>query len=200
MRTASIIVGAVLTFGPALVSAQQNVPRALDDAAVVDAAPAQGTALQRELDAIRATEDTREANAVRGSENSVLADERRAYNVWVLTHSQRTYAWQYLSTIIIFFMVVFVVASGVALAAWQLHTWIARVRAYDRILLQRLEGGLEVSEKIVTEIGKPSTSEVTVTEKSLALSSPYVGVTILALSMGFFLAYLLLVYPIFSGP
>ena len=42
--------------------------------------------------------------------------------------------------------------------------------------------------------------ELSLQSKAVALTTPYDGVIVLGLSMGFFLAYLLLVYPILRGP
>jgi len=52
----------------------------------------------------------------------------------------------------------------------------------------------------IKTVGAAPGSEFTMKSDTLTLSSPYVGVVILGLSMGFFLAYLLLVYPILQGP
>ena len=123
-----------------------------------------------------------------------------AYNQWVINYTQGAYAWHHTSTVIIFFVVISVVLSGVVLAAWQLRSWLGRVAAYDRVFLSRLEQGHEVSAALIAETGKAGSHELNLQSKAVALTTPYVGVVILGLSMGFFLAYLLLVYPILQGP
>lgn len=128
------------------------------------------------------------------------ATAEAAFDAWVDTYTQRAYAWHHTSTIVIFWVVMLVVLSGVALATWQLANWMKRVRAYDEIFLQRLRKGGPADTEAINGVGKPPDSTLSLTKESVQLSSPYVGVVILGLSMGFFLAYLLLVYPIVQGP
>jgi len=195
-KSSKAFTGVFLALVVSVANGQQNIPAPASQPSAATAGPGgttPETTLAERLDAI-------EAQARRPARTSITAEQQSEYNEWVLAYSKQAYAWHQLSTIIIFFMVVCVVASGVVLAAWQLHAWITRVKAYDNIFLHRLEKGLEVSEQMVAGIGQPSGSEITVSEKSVALSSPYVGVVILALSMGFFMAYLLYVYPILQGP
>lgn len=135
-----------------------------------------------------------------GEKNTYTPDEQRAFNAWVLDYRKHAYGWQAVSTRIIFWVVMFVVVSGVALAAWQLATWMRRVKAYDAVFLQRLQKGDTVEGQTVVSVGQAGSSEVALKTDALTLSSPYVGVTILGLSMGFFIAYLLFVYPVIQGP
>lgn len=125
---------------------------------------------------------------------------RSDYDAWIDDYTREAYAWHHTSTIIIFWVVMLLVVSGVALATWQLANWLKRVRAYDEIFLERLRKGGAADAEAINGIGKAPESTLNLTKESVQLSSPYVGVAILGLSMGFFLAYLLLVYPIVQGP
>ena len=189
MKTRSrCIVIAALLCGFATALARQNVPEPSGQALAPDEA-------LRRLDEIQES-----ADEIVSTRTAYTEEERRAYNQWVVAYTQQAYAWHYRSTVLIFVMVVLVVVSGVALAAWQLQAWIARVKAYDAVFLQRLRRGEAVDGQTVASIGEAPGSEVSLKSDALSLSSPYVGVVILALSMGFFMAYLLFVYPVMRGP
>ena len=159
---------------------------------------------QDKLSALRAQIEKHGASVTDDSEAGSLSAEYSAgrmvaYNDWTLDYAQEAYAWHHLSTVMIFAVVVIVVLSGVALAAWQLNAWLKRIAAYDAILLRKLEAGESVDRELVTEVGRTEASTVSVEERALSVSSPYVGVAILGISMGFFLAYLLFVYPVTLG-
>jgi len=82
-------------------------------------------------------------------------------------HRLRVFKWQHVSTIIIFFIVIGLVITGVYFAAIQFHR------------------------------GKsPDTTEVELSVKGVKVRSPVLGVIILTLSLGFFYLYLAYVYPI----
>lgn len=141
----------------------------------------------------------------RAQESAYPTDERSPapgsdYDDWVFSYTRGAYQWHQTSTIIIFWVVVTLVLSGIVLAAWQLGTWIKRVAAYDEVFLARLRQGRPADTEAITNVGQAPGSEMSLKSDALTLSSPYVGVVILGLSMGFFLAYLLLVYPIVQGP
>src|SRR5690606_37279689 len=144
-------------------------------------------------------EDSEEDSTAAAS--ATAADAARSdYDAWIDDYTREAYAWHHTSTIIIFWVVMLLVVSGVALATWQLANWLKRVRAYDEIFLERLRKGGAADAEAINGIGKAPESTLNLTKESVQLSSPYVGVAILVLSMGFFLAYLLLVYPIVQGP
>lgn len=141
-----------------------------------------------------------EAEAIISTSRGYTDEEAREYNSWALSYKKGAYVWHQTSTIIIFYVVVFVVLAGVLLAGWQLHAWIRRVKKYDETFIRLLERDVDVDRELVTTIGESSGGTVDLKSNALTVSSPYVGVVILGLSMGFFLAYLLLVYPVTSGP
>lgn len=97
------------------------------------------------------------------------------YRIIGYDHRQRVFAWQLLSSRIIFGMVILLVAVGVY------FSWL-QFRA-------ALKGGTALAERPYDTTFEASTT-------GLKLSSPVLGVIILALSLAFFYLYLLYVYPI----
>lgn len=94
------------------------------------------------------------------------------YHSEALDHRMTVFRWQYRSSVAIFAVVVLIVAVGLYFSWMQFH-------ASDR--------GREI---------KPSSLEASA--GGLKVSSPVLGVIILALSLGFFYLYLVHVYPIFE--
>jgi hypothetical protein len=97
------------------------------------------------------------------------------YRVSGYQHRQRVFAWQLLSSRIIFVVVIFLVLVGVY------FSWL-QFRAAMR-------PGTPFSDKPVDTTFEASTT-------GFKVSSPVLGVIILALSLAFFYLYLLYVYPI----
>ncbi|MGB3406317.1 MAG: hypothetical protein WBA67_02380 [Jannaschia sp.] len=85
-------------------------------------------------------------------------------------HRKAVFAWQHVSTRIIFAVVVLIVAVGLYFSWMQFH-------ASDK--------GRDLG-----------TSTINASDKGVSISSPVLGVIILALSLGFFYLYLVHVYPI----
>jgi len=205
----AIVFAALAVIAP-YATAQQNIPTAVGDnnanpaVSSADGAPAtpaestgSGTSLS---ELILDIESARRGTSAPPAGSAYTPEQQAAYNEWVLSYTRGAYGWHQLSTIIIFFVVISVVLSGVVLAAWQLRSWLRRLADYDKVFLSRLEQGHEVRAELIAETGKSGSHELNLQSKAVALTTPYVGVVILGLSMGFFLAYLLLVYPILQGP
>ena len=96
------------------------------------------------------------------------------YRVVGYQHRQRVFAWQLLSSRIIFVLVIFLVVVGVFFSWLQFR--------------QALKG---------TPFGeRPQDTTFEASTTGLKVSSPVLGVIILALSLAFFYLYLLYVYPI----
>jgi hypothetical protein len=178
-----ILFSALLLIGSSSI-AQQQVPE-------VDATSDEAT---RRLDQIEQEAAALIANSPHTNE------EAQDYNRWTLSYRKEAYAWHQTSTIIIFVIVNIIVLAGLVLAGWQLSAWISRVKKYDEVLIKMLATGTDVDHELVKGLGQAGGGTVDLKSKALAVSSPYVGVIILGLSMGFFLAYLLLVYPVTPGP
>jgi hypothetical protein len=176
--------------------AQQNVP---PQPAPTAAEQKRLEELQGQFDRLRAEAGADDAEPAAGTEDDDTAADA-AYDAWVLDYTRGAYAWHHTSTVVIFWVVMILVLSGVALATWQLGAWIKRMKSYDEIFLEQLRKTGRADVEAINGIGKAPDNTLNLTKQSVALSSPYVGVVILGLSMGFFLAYLLLVYPIVQGP
>ncbi len=86
-----------------------------------------------------------------------------------LAHRKKVFQWQYVSSIIIFYVVIGIVAIGLYFSWMQFHA---------------SRGG---------EVGITS---IEASKEGLKLSSPVLGVIILVLSLAFFYLYLVHVYPI----
>jgi len=109
-------------------------------------------------------------------------------------HRQRVFAWQLISSKVIFVLVTVLVFSGIYFAALQFHEGMRR----------RAEASAKASASSTTAMGgkiadKPEAPEVTkisASEHGIEVSSPVLGVIILVISLAFFYLYLLYVYPI----
>jgi hypothetical protein len=97
------------------------------------------------------------------------------YRVGGYQHRQRVFAWQLLSSRIIFVMVILLVLVGIYFSWMQFRS--------------ALRGGSAFGER-------PHDTTFEASTTGFKLSSPVLGVIILALSLAFFYLYLLYVYPI----
>jgi hypothetical protein len=86
------------------------------------------------------------------------------------------FAWQLLSTKVIFFVVLLLVLAGIVFAAIQFHSGLRR----------RGEG----------EVPSPQETELSLSLREVKVRSPVLGVIILTISLAFFYLYLVHVYPI----
>ena len=98
-----------------------------------------------------------------------------AYRKAGYEHRLGVFAWQSLSTKIIFFVVVLLVLAGIGFAAMQFHAGL-----YGR------GGGSAPSDE----------TEISLSLRELKVRSPVLGVIILTISLAFFYLYLVHVYPI----
>lgn len=97
------------------------------------------------------------------------------YRVHGFDHRQNIFEWQYLSSKIIFVVVIILVLAGIYFAAVQFHH------------------GLKWKKK---GPGEDEATELVLSYKSVSVKSPVLGVIILVLSLAFFYLYLVYVYPI----
>lgn len=101
-----------------------------------------------------------------------------------LDHRARVFAWQHLSTRVIFFVVLGLVAMGVFFAWIQFRQGMA---------LRARETGAGMD---ATASSEGPDHELEISAKGLKVSSPVLGVVILGLSLAFFYLHLVSVYPI----
>lgn len=109
-------------------------------------------------------------------EDSVLRKAYSQYQLFGLTHRQKTLQWNLTSSIIIFWIVIFLVFSGILFAGLQFYRamYTREVKGANTDLNTELEANL----------------------KGIKVSSPVLGVIILTISLLFFYLYLVYVYPI----
>jgi len=115
---------------------------------------------------------------------------REYYNYRILgyKHRMEIFNWQFFSSKIIFFVVIFLVLSGVYFSGVQFHS----------SMKQKHVIGLTAKDGAAGMVA-PEKSEITEVEASLKgikVSSPILGVIILVISFMFFYLYLVFVYPI----
>lgn len=118
--------------------------------------------------------------------NSASAETTQAYQATLQAyyayrkagyeHRLGVFAWQGLSTKIIFFVVLLLVLAGIYFAAIQFHAG-----------LRRRDG---------SESGPPEETELSLSVSEVKVRSPVLGVIILTISLAFFYLYLVHVYPI----
>ncbi len=111
-------------------------------------------------------------------EDSGLKKALSEYQLFGLQHRIKTLQWNYTSTIIIFWCVIFLVFSGIVFAGLQF---------YKAFYAKNIIAGTQ-NAGIATE--------VEASLKGIKVSSPVLGVIILTLSLLFFYLYLMYVYPI----
>jgi hypothetical protein len=99
-----------------------------------------------------------------------------------LEHRQRVFAWQHMSSIAIFVVVLALVSCGIYFAALQFH----------RDLPAR---GVRHADPVASP-STAATSSVEISASGVKVSSPVLGVIILVISLAFFYLYLAVVYPI----
>jgi hypothetical protein len=113
------------------------------------------------------------------SEEKYLLALRRYYDYRIsgYDHRLRLFEWQFLSSKIIFVVVLFLVFSGIYFAAVQFHSGLSQSRK------EKTTGSEEVTEFVLSL-------------KGLKVRSQVLGVIILVISLAFFYLYLVYVYPI----
>ena len=99
------------------------------------------------------------------------------YQSEVIDHRSKTYNWQLLSSKITFFLVVFIVLSGLVFSAMQFYVTVQSA--------QRLKAPLVLND-----------SNIKVSGEGIEITSSILGVIILGLSIVFFFLYIKYVYPI----
>ena len=101
------------------------------------------------------------------------------YKIFQMRNNQENFEWNLKSTIIIFWMVIFLVFSGIAFSGIQFY----RATMNRRDLLKN-----DTQNELITNI------EANL--QGIKISSPVLGVIILTISLAFFYLYLIYVYPI----
>lgn len=111
-----------------------------------------------------------------------VAQLRQAYaelRLFTYDHIRRTYEWNYTSTLIIFWMVILLVFSGLVFSAIQFYKSI--------VLAPRNEKAVD-------------SSTIEASLQGIKITSSVLGVIVLVISMLFFYLYLAHVYPVITVP
>lgn len=123
------------------------------------------------------------------------------YWTYAYHNTRHVFEWNYISTILIFFIVVLLVLSGLGFAAWQLRYSMQLgskrmqiMEAHAAALTAAAAGSNTASAAIASEDTNDTTLKISAT--GLEVHSATLGVIILAFSMCFFYMYLKFVYPI----
>ncbi|MFN8355444.1 MAG: hypothetical protein U0Y10_13390 [Spirosomataceae bacterium] len=111
-----------------------------------------------------------------------MATLQQAYTetrLFAYKHIQRTYEWNYTSTLIIFWTVILLVISGLIFSAVQFYKSVVEARRNKQA---------------------PETSTIEASLQGIKVTSSVLGVIILVISMLFFYLYLAHVYPVITVP
>jgi len=111
------------------------------------------------------------------------------YYVWTNTYKRNIFQFQYVSGIIIFIVVLFIVFTGLAFSAWQFYITMHHVRIKQALILQNKDAG---TDNPVDGLK----SDIEISTSGVKVNSSVLGVIIIALSLAFFYLYLAYVYPI----
>jgi hypothetical protein len=129
-----------------------------------------------------------ELNVVASSGNSVhdsiQFDRQLKQYDFAVMHQQRSFAWQFYSSIFIFIMVVFIVVMGLILSYKQFKLTEVQVKA-----------NIAKPKSETTEIASEDTN-IEISQTGLKINTGVIGLAILFLSLAFFFLYLKYVYQI----
>ncbi|HSH76061.1 MAG TPA: hypothetical protein VLA09_10300 [Longimicrobiales bacterium] len=190
MRLASValaLVAAIVATPSGVLGQDQNVPGTLPpiegliqgSAASVDSAGAPGSAIIAQVWCGLVEDETTRTECWESYRASLRYYESG------LEHRSRVFQWQHFSTRVIFFVVLVIVATGIFFA------WVQFRKGLKPVAPQRVAG----EEKGGSPAREPE-HEIEISMQGIRVSSPALGVVILALSLGFFYLYLAYVYPI----
>jgi hypothetical protein len=180
------ILGLLVLATPCAAAGQGDPTRPLDQESALRAVE---TKLQLVQERVKMSAGEGSADALPGVPEQVLDDPatRDAYLTYVqeryrylashFEHRRDVFAWQHWSSQIIFGVVLVLVGTGVYFSAVQFHRGLRPTRHMPR-----------------TESGEKT--EFSASLKEIKVSSPVLGVIILAISLAFFYLYLVFVYPI----
>jgi hypothetical protein len=139
-------------------------------------------------------EQFEERNSNLLSEKQLLLKEKyeqaeNDYYIWNSTYKRDIFEFQYISGIIIFIVVLFIVFMGLGFSAWQFYLTMQQVKTKHALVLQNKEvGSSDPTDSLKSDL------EISTT--GIKLNSSVLGVIIIALSLAFFYLYLVYVYPI----
>ena len=129
--------------------------------------------------------------------NLAVASKEAEFEVFNYSYHERIYNWQFISTIIIFWVVILIVLAGIAFSGVQFYIAMLHEKQmlhHTRAKSRKAANNPPSGEAAGNDLGAPTELEVSLT--GLKVKSQILGVVILALSIVFFYLYLSIVYPI----
>lgn len=188
---------------PANANAQQASPEGLEKGLPADPIPEPSASTSRPPGIPVAPPNNSQLNDSTRAEYQKALQAYYDYHRSGLEHRKKVFEWQLLSSKIIFVVVIILVLSGVYFSSIQFHSSLRAAR-YAEERMQAYEQGVADGERPnAPEFHRDESVKdeypITHLEASLQgikVSSPVLGVIILALSFLFFYLYLKYVYPI----
>jgi hypothetical protein len=101
------------------------------------------------------------------------------YKIFQMRNNQENFEWNLKSTIIIFWMVIFLVFSGIAFSGIQFY-----------------KATMNRKELLKDDTQNELNTNIEASMQGIKISSPVLGIIILTISLAFFYLYLIYVYPI----
>jgi hypothetical protein len=129
-------------------------------------------------------EPTTDASSENSVHDSIQFDRQIKQYDFAAMHQQRSFAWQFYSSIIIFVLVIFIVVMGLVLSYKQFQ--LTEVQIKSNILKPK-------SETIEVET---ENTNIEISQTGLKINTGVIGLAILFLSLAFFFLYLKYVYQI----
>ena len=186
------------TANPNVNTGRQVSPQGLEKDLPPDPQPDPSTSPAKRLNPPPAPAD----NA--GLDDSIKAEYQQALRAYYdyhrsgLEHRKRVFAWQLLSSKIIFVVVIVLVLSGVYFSGVQFHSSLRAMRA---VPVKPKADKPDVADDTIAKDSSNRIVDYPITQleaslQGIKVTSPILGVIILALSFLFFYLYLKYVYPI----
>lgn len=209
VRLRDIAAAVVLTASAALTFAQQTPPPGPQPSHVPSkqaaADPMAAVLAKADAAARKAEQDASAQDSV----SPIASDPRYVkaftdFQIWNLHHLETTYAWHHVCSIIIFFVVIFLVMSGVWFS-WMQFRLAHRYpldgvrRTVSSASTNAAPGAAEDPAAVATE-EKEMVTEFSASPAGVKVASSAIGVVILVISLCFFYLYLDKVYPITLSP
>jgi hypothetical protein len=121
----------------------------------------------------------------RAIQDSITSNGNAEFQEFTIAHHKRAYMWQFISSIIIFVVVISIVLSGLYLSYQQFNL-------SKNLLLKGRPDGSPATE----EVAKFMNANLEVSKEGFKINSAVIGLVILMISLTFFFLYLKYVYPI----
>lgn len=118
-------------------------------------------------------------------QDSITGKGNAEFQEFTIAHHKRAYMWQFISSIIIFIVVISIVLAGLYLSYQQFNL--------SKILLLK---GKPDGSPATEEVAKLMNANLEVSKEGFKVNSAVIGLVILLISLTFFFLYLKYVYPI----